>query len=395
MRLITQKIRLKMTALQLTSGDSDSSLSWLQTAYLWMFSTGLLLNLCVVVTLLLPPLAASFTSGGGDQGGRWHGMGQASTSARSGLSYFLLAGDPNERWFSEPDSEALLGNSRLGFGGVPGNYPLPTAEEWADMERKKKDRRKGEADPRDMGEPRADGEEELQVGENDRNRSRTPPRRGFAGQAGSKLRALITGAWWSPKRTPNDTPSTWRFPLSPFNQRKETPALVKVKGGTKPKDKLERALGVARSLKAKQYKTPPIVKFFDANSSKHSKDAKRKTTLKILEELVGEGRAMPLDVDLLLNFASSLKEGGYTAGDGYLIEAKLLHVEGGHGWNEQLDRCFKQCKRALTRGKGPSKKAPEVEMHQREKPLKPNWGKTAALVKFGVELFLFAMTWML
>lgn len=323
-------------------------------------------------------------------------MGQASTSARSGLSYFLLAGDPNERWFGEPDSEALLGNGRLGFGGVPGNYPLPTADEWADMERKKKEKGgKGEAGPGDMGEPRADGEEELQVGENDRNRSRTPPRRGFAGQASSKLRALITGAWWSPKRTPSETPSTWRFPLSPFNQRKETPALVKVKGGTKPKDKLERALAVARSLKAKQCKTPPIVKFFDANSSKHSKDAKRRTTLKILEELVGEGRAMPLDVDLLLNFASSLKEGGYTAGDGYLIEAKLLHVEGGHGWNEQLDRCFKQCKRALTRGKGPSKKAPEVELHQREKPLKPNWGKTAALVKFGVELFLFAMTWML
>lgn len=51
-KLITQKIRLKMTALQLTSGDSDSSLSWLQTAYLWMFSTGLLLNLWVVVRIL-------------------------------------------------------------------------------------------------------------------------------------------------------------------------------------------------------------------------------------------------------------------------------------------------------------------------------------------------------
>ena len=178
-------------------------------------------------------------------------------------------------------------------------------------------------------------------------------------------------------------------------KRKETPVLVKAKGGMKPKDKLERALAVARFLKAKQCKTPPIVKFFDANSSKHSKDAKRRTTLKILEELAGEGQAMPLDVDLLLNFASSLKEGGYTAGDGYLIEAKLLHVEGGHGWNEQLDRCFKQCKRALTRGKGPSKKAPEVELHQREKRLKPNWGKAATLVKFGVELFLFAMTWML
>lgn len=87
--------------------------------------------------------------------------------------------------------------------------------------------------------------------------------------------------------------------------------------------------------------------------------------------------------------------GKSTAGDGYLIEAKLLHIEGGHGWNDQLDRCFKQCKRALARGKGPGKKAPEVPLERRERPLKPPWDRNRSLVKFGVELFLFAMTWML
>ena len=159
--------------------------------------------------------------------------------------------------------------------------------------------------------------------------------------------------------------------------------------------KLAKALAVARQLKEKGFKNPPIVKFFNANSSKDSKDAKRKTTLKILEELAGAGKAMPLNVDLLLSFASALKEGGYTAGDGYLIEAKLLHVAEGHGWNEQIDGCYKQCKKALARGKGPRKKAPEIRVERRDKPLKPLWSKQNTLVKFGVELFVFAMIWML
>ena len=47
---------------------------------------------------------------------------------------------------------------------------------------------------------------------------------------------------------------------------------------------------------------------------------------------------------------------GYKAGEGCLIEAKLWHVEEGHPWSDQLDRVFKQCKRA-TRGQGPGRKS--------------------------------------
>ena len=43
----------------------------------------------------------------------------------------------------------------------------------------------------------------------------------------------------------------------------------------------------------------------------------------------------------------SFKKGGYSAGEGYLIEAKLWHIEVSNSWTEQLDRAFKQCKRAL------------------------------------------------
>ena len=75
--------------------------------------------------MLLPPSLLSETSGYGDESRRRDRMGQASTGPRSSLSFFILAGDPNERWFGEPDSQTLLGNDRLGSGGVPGNYPLP------------------------------------------------------------------------------------------------------------------------------------------------------------------------------------------------------------------------------------------------------------------------------
>ena len=350
--------------------------------------------------MLLPPLLLPGASRGGDESRRRDGMGQAPTGPRSSLSYFILAGDPNERWFGEPDSQTLLGNDRLGTGGVPGNYPLPPpiahvpGFDVSGEKGKGKDKRnKGQQDP-EGGNSEPERETTLQ---NDRDRSRSPMRNRFATQAGSKLRELISGAWWSPKKGPEeDAKLPWNFQLPSFGRtRKDLPMAADPKKEINHKDKLGRALMVAKQLRERGLRNPPIVKYFNANSSKDSKDAKKKTTLRIIEELAGQGRAMPLNVDLLLNFASALKEGGYTAGDGYLMEAKLLHIEEGHKWNDQMDRCYKQCKRALTRGKGPRKKAPEIPSDKRDKPFKPQWNKQGSLVKFGADLFLFAMIWML
>ncbi len=346
--------------------------------------------------MLLPPSLLSETSGYGDESRRRDRMGQASTGPRSSLSFFILAGDPNERWFGEPDSQTLLGNDRLGSGGVPGNYPLPPPKGQLPFNTAGKG--KGKGNKGNGGSDEEMEEPELEVKpQKDRERSRSPVRNRFATQAGSKLRELISGAWWSPKKSPeNGARLPWNFQLPSLSgSRRDLPMAAKEKKAVNHKDKLGRALAIARQLKERGLRNPPIVKYFNANSSKDSKDAKKRTTLKIIEELTGQGRAMPLNVDLLLNFASALKEGGYTAGDGYLIEAKLLHIEEGHGWNEQLDRCYKQCKRALARGKGPRKKAPEIQTERRERPLKPQWNKQGSLVKFGVDLFIFAMIWML
>ena len=72
----------------------------------------------------------------------------------------------------------------------------------------------------------------------------------------------------------------------------------------------------------------------------------------ILEALAGHNGGIPLTVDLL----KGLLGGRLSADEGYLVEAKLWHVEEGHQWSDQLDRTFKQCKRALARGQGPRKR---------------------------------------
>lgn len=110
----------------------------------------------------------------------------------------------------------------------------------------------------------------------------------------------------------------------------------------------------------------------------------------MLEALAGQGESIPLTSELLKGLASALQEGGYAAGEGYLIEAKLWHIEEGNVWTDQLDRTFRQCKRALTRGQGLRKKAKEVQKDLRDNPAKLNFSKVNKSVKFGAELFLFA-----
>ena len=72
-----------------------------------------------------------------------------------------------------------------------------------------------------------------------------------------------------------------------------------------------------------------------------------------------------------------------------------MHIEAGFSWSEQLDRAFKQCKRALDRGKGPRKKALEVDLQMRSNPKKLTWEQSSKVVKFPGLLFTFAVNWML
>ena len=161
------------------------------------------------------------------------------------------------------------------------------------------------------------------------------------------------------------------------------------------KERMDKAVLAARCLRARGLKRPSIEASFSAVSSRDSKNSKRKTVAKFLEELKGDLNYMPLSPDLLKGLASVLQEAGYQAGEGYLVEAKLWHVEEGFPWSDQLDRIFKQCKRALARGQGPRKKALEVTRAMRDNPNTAYFLKSKEATKFTKDLFLFSMVWML
>ena len=215
---------------------------------------------------------------------------------------------------------------------------------------------------------------------NEGSKTEKREKRGF-----SLLNFIPNSGWFAP--SPGKSPSTSPMRLSPKRTKKDL--------HNKQKDKLALAVKEANKLKARNFKHPPIKELFSSSSAKASKSSKRRTTTILLETLAGEGRGLPLTTDLLMALASSLKAGGYKAGEGYTAEAKLLHIEEGYQWTDQLDRVFKQCKRALERGRGPRKKAKEVNQEMRRHPKKLSLGQAAKVVKFPALLFVFAMNWML
>ena len=62
--------------------------------------------------------------------------------------------------------------------------------------------------------------------------------------------------------------------------------------------------------------------------------------------------------------AARFRSAGYRSGFHYLLEAKRMHVEHGHAWTEQLKQSLRDCRRALERGIGPSKRAGELRVSQ-------------------------------
>ena len=133
---------------------------------------------------------------------------------------------------------------------------------------------------------------------------------------------------------------------------------------------------------------------FCAASSQGSKGSKARLVENILQAIENSKMAYPLSVRSLKMLAATLHKAGYTSAEQYLGEAKLQHVELGFRWTEQLDLAMRRCKAAVTRGKGPRKRAPEL-------PANKFWNMVGSpdppgtVVKWAKELFTFASIWML
>ncbi len=153
-------------------------------------------------------------------------------------------------------------------------------------------------------------------------------------------------------------------------QRGDAPkaaSTTKIKGrgrgrGAKKDKKKKKKGDLAIQFAKKAATDPTLVKElenkFCAASSKGSKSSKAKLVESILQAIENSRMAYPLMVKSLKMLAATLHRAGYASAEQYLGEAKLQHVELGFRWTEQLDLAMRRCKAAVTRGKGPRKRAP-------------------------------------
>ena len=155
-----------------------------------------------------------------------------------------------------------------------------------------------------------------------------------------------------------------------------------------------RAMEVMKSKKAMKEAMESVENDYFANSGRVARSAKRHAVHSILGAAYES--AMPLTPHKLQALAGALRTSGYKSAHTYLAEAKLAHIEKGWNWTNLLDRHFKLCTKAVKRGVGPAKKAPEVaEDAWKAHPLLPGDGAKQGKVKWAPLLFACGVHWMM
>ena len=137
-------------------------------------------------------------------------------------------------------------------------------------------------------------------------------------------------------------------------------------------------------------------KGYYANSSRRARASVRKTVDKILLNLGVKGSNECWTPETLEQVGAVLKSSEYKAGVTYLSEYKIMAIETGVYWSQQLQRAYTQATRALNRAKGPPKKAKEVEEDRWFTACKAELNEVQrGAVHYPALLFAFATTWML
>ena len=124
---------------------------------------------------------------------------------------------------------------------------------------------------------------------------------------------------------------------------------------------MKRALEVASSPTLREEGIKDLKKNFWATSTLHVRKSRREEVLKLATEVnQHRGPIFPLKEDVIVGVAAALKAAGMKSGDQYLNELKLWHVEQGFEQPGWMVRCIGLCKKALMRGRGPEKRAAEL-----------------------------------
>ncbi len=120
---------------------------------------------------------------------------------------------------------------------------------------------------------------------------------------------------------------------------------------------LNRKLGVNEW----KVKSKTFCKKFLALNTALSRNSKRRQMVTVLRQIKSEP-LLPVNQEELTVAASVLDEAKLVSADQYLHEVKLMQVETGGPWDMSMERQLVLCKKALSRHKGPEKRAIEVKI---------------------------------
>ena len=213
--------------------------------------------------------------------------------------------------------------------------------------------------------------------------------------------------------------ATYELPKHAGSQRQQQQEEVSTKGGKleeevssgsddsggesmvekgKPERRGGRAIeGILKEGKGPKHwrsKAAAFRKKFLSTSSNLARNSRRKQMMNILSQ-VKDGPELPVTAEELTVAATLLDEAKLVSADQYLHEIKLMQVEMGEEWGLTLERQLKLCKAALSRNKGPEKRAKEVQVDLIDQETWDKLGSRPADLERPAWCYAWATTWML
>ena len=192
----------------------------------------------------------------------------------------------------------------------------------------------------------------------------------------------------------------WSESKAATRLRPDIPQRPTANSNLKGNQKWLKAIRTAKMFRSSSSRRTRTVSNFQkgyyANSSRRARASVRRTVDKILFNLGVKGGTTCWSPETLEQVGAVLKSSEYKAGVTYLSEYKIMAIEAGASWTQQLQRAYAQATRALNRAKGPAKKAKEVEENTWFEACKAELNETQkGTVHYPALLFAFATTWML
>ena len=164
----------------------------------------------------------------------------------------------------------------------------------------------------------------------------------------------------------------------------------------KSRGSMKRALSLASSNGEMEKAMDLLKEGFWAASTARARSTKRKEIMELTQRVCGEQEAcLPLTRATIEKVAAAMKAGGMKAGDQYLNELKLWHIEEGHPVPPWMIRTIGLCTKSLTRDRGPTKRAKEFQVADLDDDRWTSRPQQGDLCTAPAQAYAWACVWML